>query len=238
MINVRTGNRLFKSRIEHIIRAVQSYNKETGLLKISEIMNSYLNKDSLVLFIGGKRASDEKYFKFRQIVVDIDRAKAHVLCDAHNLPFEGESFEGVICQAVLEHVRDDKLVIKEIFRVLKPGGVVYVGIPFVQTYHYAPLDYRRYTISGLQEVMRDFEKVDDGVINSVCVSLVWVLRCFLKTLFDNKIAHRFVDLLINWIVSPAIMIAEPSLRRKKIGFIGAAAVYFIGRKRSCSEQQN
>lgn len=65
-------------------------------------------------------------------------------------PFDDNSFDYVICNAVLEHVKNDDFVLKEIYRVLKPGGTLYVSIPFMQPYHADPDDYRRYTAYGLE----------------------------------------------------------------------------------------
>lgn len=47
--------------------------------------------------------------------------------DAHNLKYEDESFDGVVCQTVLTHVRDAETVIREMTRVLKPGGIFFAA---------------------------------------------------------------------------------------------------------------
>ncbi|MDD5587437.1 MAG: methyltransferase domain-containing protein, partial [Alphaproteobacteria bacterium] len=55
-----------------------------------------------------------------------------LLCDAHDIPFEDVSFDGVIVQAVLEHVADPVRCCEENHRVLKTQGVVYAETPFMQ----------------------------------------------------------------------------------------------------------
>lgn len=65
-------------------------------------------------------------------------------------PFNNNSFDYVICNAVLEHVKDDSFVLNEIYRVLKPGGTAYISIPFMQPFHADPDDFRRYTAEGLR----------------------------------------------------------------------------------------
>lgn len=47
--------------------------------------------------------------------------------DAHNLKYEDESFDGVLCQTVLTHVSDAQAVVKEMTRVLKRGGVFFAA---------------------------------------------------------------------------------------------------------------
>ncbi len=69
-------------------------------------------------------------------------------------PFEENTFDFAICNAVLEHVEDEHFVLKEIYRVLKPGGRLYVSIPFMQPYHADPEDYRRFTSFGLGHLLK------------------------------------------------------------------------------------
>ena len=47
---------------------------------------------------------------------------ADVKMDVHNIPFNDNSFDVIMCNHVLEHVKDDNKVMKEFFRVMKPGG--------------------------------------------------------------------------------------------------------------------
>src|SRR3954447_6024156 len=49
--------------------------------------------------------------------------------DAHDVPFPEASFDLVICSHVLEHVRDDVMVLRELGRVVRPSGRVLIQIP-------------------------------------------------------------------------------------------------------------
>lgn len=49
------------------------------------------------------------------------------LAERTNLP--SHSFDAVVCADVLEHVLDEKRVLREIFRVLRPGGLLFVRVP-------------------------------------------------------------------------------------------------------------
>lgn len=49
--------------------------------------------------------------------------------DARSMPFEDNSFDRVIASEILEHVHEDEAVMAEIFRVVKPGGLVAVSVP-------------------------------------------------------------------------------------------------------------
>ena len=51
--------------------------------------------------------------------------------DATNLPFSGEQFDAVICSETVEHVPDDAAVLREIARVLVPGGLLVFTVPLL-----------------------------------------------------------------------------------------------------------
>jgi ubiquinone/menaquinone biosynthesis C-methylase UbiE len=57
------------------------------------------------------------------------RASAHLLADAENLPFASESCDGAFTVASLHHLPDPLAALREIGRVLRPGGVVAQGPP-------------------------------------------------------------------------------------------------------------
>jgi ubiquinone/menaquinone biosynthesis C-methylase UbiE len=64
------------------------------------------------------------------ITTDLESPLAKVKADIHSLPFGDERFDLVLCNHVLEHVRDDVAAMKEIRRVLKPGGRAILQVPF------------------------------------------------------------------------------------------------------------
>jgi ubiquinone/menaquinone biosynthesis C-methylase UbiE len=51
--------------------------------------------------------------------------------DIHQIPFEENTFDVVMCNHVMEHVEDDLHAMKEIFRVLKKGGWAILQVPFM-----------------------------------------------------------------------------------------------------------
>lgn len=78
-----------------------------------------------------------------------------VLGANQSLPFCDTSFDGVISLDVLEHVDDPFLSAREIVRVLKPGGWLYVDVPFMQHEHGYPHHYFNMTRMGLRRLFAD-----------------------------------------------------------------------------------
>jgi SAM-dependent methyltransferase len=79
--------------------------------------------------------------------------------DVHDLGFSDSSFDIVVCNAVLEHVPCPQQAVDELFRVLRPGGLIWVDLPWVQPFHEMPKDYWRATPEGLRVWMAKFKEI-------------------------------------------------------------------------------
>lgn len=72
-----------------------------------------------------------------------------------------ETFNGVFCSGVLEHVADVNAAMKEMTRVMKVGGTLLLGVPFRQPIHSHPHDYWRFTRYGISHLLKDNFKIID-----------------------------------------------------------------------------
>jgi SAM-dependent methyltransferase len=72
----------------------------------------------------------EKQHSENYITADIESPLAKVKMDIHHIPFSDNHFDVILCNHVLEHVTDDIQVMKEFYRVLKPGGWAILQVPF------------------------------------------------------------------------------------------------------------
>lgn len=80
-----------------------------------------------------------------------------VAAEAPQLPFADASFDVVTAYDVIEHVEDDRTFVRELARVLAPGGALAVHVPawpFLWSRHDEVLEHkRRYTRRGLRELL-------------------------------------------------------------------------------------
>lgn len=82
-------------------------------------------KLKLTGFDNDKRAMDEGKDSLKNKKIE------YVVGDLHKMPFKEESLKKALLSEVLEHVENDELVLQEIFRILKPNGVLVVSTPSV-----------------------------------------------------------------------------------------------------------
>ena len=120
-----------------------------------------------------------------------------LVCDGHDLPFADGSYDAVVCQAVLEHVLDPARVVAELHRVLVPGGLLYVEVPFMQQVHEGAHDLTRFTYVGLRRLLRDFDELASAPVCGPAMAVAWSLR-YLATAIARPLG-RLVPLLTFWL---------------------------------------
>jgi SAM-dependent methyltransferase len=82
--------------------------------------------------------------------IQSDKNRVEVICLATDLKFESNNFDSILCTQVMEHVYDHHTMLKEIFRVLKPGGHIVLTVPFAWELHEEPFDFFRFTPHALK----------------------------------------------------------------------------------------
>ena len=75
------------------------------------------------------------------------------VADLTRLPFRDAAFDAAIHIVTIEHLREPKMVLAEIGRVLRPGGQLLLVAPLEWEVHQAPHDYFRYTRHGLEYLL-------------------------------------------------------------------------------------
>lgn len=97
---------------------------------IEKELNIYQSENIKILHFAPEYAIFRKMMEIKNAVyidADINPAYARNVIDITNIPFSENYFDFIICSHVLGHVPDEPLAIKEMFRVLKPGGIALVS---------------------------------------------------------------------------------------------------------------
>jgi len=76
-----------------------------------------------------------------------------VFYNGKTLPFENNTFDSVLTSEVFEHIFNLEDILKELNRVMKPGGIMLITIPFAWYEHEQPNDFGRYTSFGIRAVL-------------------------------------------------------------------------------------
>jgi SAM-dependent methyltransferase len=128
-----------------------------------------------------------------------------IVADAHQLPFANNSIDRINCEAVLEHLYDPALAIKEMFRVLKPGGKVFCATPFLQHYHGYPHHYQNLTKTGQEHLFKKngFQITESGVAVGPTDTLITLTSIFLLDIFPKSklvwIAYLLISAPFRWL---------------------------------------
>lgn len=109
---------------------------------------------------------------------------ADIFYDGVTIPCEGASFDGLLATQSLEHIPNPERIAAEWARVLRPGGKILLTVPFMWPEHEMPYDFRRYTSSGLKNLLEEhgFKVLEHRRLLSDCRAPAQI---FLAWLYDS-----------------------------------------------------
>jgi SAM-dependent methyltransferase len=143
-----------------------------------------------------------------------------VAADAAWLPFPAGIFQRIECDAVLEHIRHPRQVMREVERVLAPGGYAHVVAPFCHPFQEYPKDYYRFTVEGLKEIRGGMEVVAEGWRTGPTATLLVFVLEYSKLLAPWRAWRAAAHVLLGWLLFPLRYLDLWLLRTARAGRIG------------------
>jgi len=191
--------------------------------------------DPVVLVVGGSIAG-QGMAEFlanpaiRFVETDITFGpRTQMICDSHDLPFRDGMFDGVVAQAVLEHVVDPHRCVEEMHRVLKGAGIAYAETPFMQQVHGGRYDFTRFTYLGHRRLFRHFTEIESGVAGGPGMALAWSWRYFALSL-ATSLPGRAIAYIITRLTSFWLKYFDGYLVKKPGAFDAASGYYLMTRR--------
>lgn len=161
-----------------------------------------------------------------------------IVGDVLDIPLEDDMFDSIICAEVIEHVEDPQSAIRELQRICKPGGLLYLSAPMEWGLHYEPHDYFRFTRYGLASMLEraGFQVLEtrqiggvfgvmSGRLSDVLVNLVYRVGFPLKYIVGNRLRISILSLIAFPFVvvgDTVAMIADaviPGTRKDALGWV-------------------
>lgn len=211
-------------------------NAKDGYRRFADLLKTVAGKErAVVMVVGSGRGGigiEELTNDLSVDLINLDvvaTASLDVVGDAHYLPVADGSCDGVIIQAVLEHVLDPNRVVAELFRILKPNGIVYAETPFMQMVHERAYDYTRFSDLGHRHLFRNFTEVDRGITGGAGMTLLWAWCYFLRAFCRTRGAAN-IALAIGRLTGFWLLWIDRLLRNNPGCYDACSGVYFLGRK--------
>jgi SAM-dependent methyltransferase len=156
--------------------------------------------------------------------------------DAARIPFEKE-FDAVCALDVLEHINDDGAVLSEIFKALRPGGVIVLTVP-QHDFLWSPADdyarhKRRYSRSGLIQKVQaaGFETVFVTSFVFLLLPAMWLSRLMAarsRKAFDPLVEYRIPAWVSRLLEIPLAL--EQFAIGKRLSLPAGGSLLLVGRR--------
>ncbi|MDD5672573.1 MAG: class I SAM-dependent methyltransferase [Chitinivibrionales bacterium] len=170
------------------------------LQQFVRVFKTYVKKGSVVFDIGCStkpysaliKEYSSKYIGLEHLSTFHLDHKADIMGTAYSTGLKNESVDTVFSAAVLEHLEEPSLAIKEMNRILKPEGILILSAPFIWHVHEAPRDFYRYAKDGFEHLLKSngFEVLEIKALAGFWVTF-FVLLLYYVGRFNRGIIKFF-----------------------------------------------
>ncbi|MCK4666415.1 class I SAM-dependent methyltransferase [Candidatus Dependentiae bacterium] len=191
--------------------------------------------DNIVVNMGAgfEKIFQRTFSKYKQIIkIGIPHiGQVDIIGDAMNLPLKSNSIDLILNSSIIEHLENPEIAIDEIYRTLKPGGKVYVEIPFMRAYHMIPNDFQRYTISGIEKVFErhGFKMIQKGVCSGSFTAFALFLRDFFESITPGVFLSSIVRIFLTYLLHPIKYLDLFFENKKRLENL-ACNFFYVGKK--------
>ena len=165
---------------------------------------------------GGKNPSYERFWQIKPekfIRVDInEKAEPDVIADLNEpLPFPDNYTDVVFLFSVIYILKDPTQVFKEIYRILKPGGRLFLTSPFIFNEAKEPTDYWRLTSEALEKLLKEsrFNNFFIEPIGERFSAAVYLISPFLF-FWPVKFLFYYLALVFDKLIPKKLKLKQPS----------------------------
>jgi SAM-dependent methyltransferase len=156
------------------------------------------------------------------------------VCPLDQIPVSDNSFDFIICTQVLEHVPYPSAVLKELYRVLKPMGKLFVTVPQGYGIHGEPYNFFYFTKYGLELVLREaeFEVLDIRerggyfyyLFDRLANAIPRIVVGYKEKMFLMMMILSPIHIFLAYLFSPMLLLLEPLDREKRftMGYVSTA----------------
>ncbi|MFL9831955.1 class I SAM-dependent methyltransferase [Flavobacterium sp. ST-87] len=129
--------------------------------------------------------------------------KADYTWDGKTMPFEEASFECAFGTEVLEHCPEPEVVLKEVYRVLKPESIFFFTVPFLWNLHEVPHDEYRYTPFSLKRHLENsgFRDIEIKALGGWHASMAQMLGLWVRRSPMSKRKRKYLSIFLKPIIS-------------------------------------
>lgn len=156
----------------------------------------------------GQKPYENLFRSSRYVGLEIDspanreKKKADFYYDGGMFPFQDHEFDSIVVNEVFEHVFNPAQFLLELHRVLKPGGMLLMTVPFCWDEHEQPYDYARYSCFGLIAVIEQHGFQVLGQLKSMndIRAIFQMLNAYIYKKTVIYIDNKYLSLLANLIL--------------------------------------